>query len=387
MDQVQPGQQVSAEWRYEREMPVDLPQAPESAWAQPPTAPLPIIKPRSAPPAAYTPPKPRAPIEPLHGVPHQVPPAPMPRANPPGVPTAEEFARRRAEAPAEPQAEMGVQAALRRSTFGLISPAPGRREQEFNQDVEAIQRTFGGLRQITVVNPKSGAGKTTAVLMLAMAFGQRRGGSVLAWDTDDAQGTLGRRAQPGSHAPTVRDLLRDLPLLQGPRSQASDLAQYVRAQGEALFDVLASDASADRAPFGEIRDVVSRFYKIVVVDTGNDPRTPSWRDAVDATDQLVVTMAPRNDCAEMAVHMLDYLEQAGRTRAVRQAVTVLSMPQSPREFDVPSVERYFAARTRAVIRVPHDRVIDGAEPIDYHQLSDATRAAWIKVAAMVADGL
>jgi hypothetical protein len=86
--------------------------------------------------------------------------------------------------------------------------------------------------------------------------------------------------------------------------------------------------------------------------------------------------------------MLDYLEQTGRIRAVRQAVTVLSLlPQNQRELDVPAVERYFAARTRAVIRIPYDRVIDTGEPIDYRQLSDATRAAWIKVAAAVADGL
>jgi cellulose biosynthesis protein BcsQ len=400
MDQVQPGQQVSAEWRHEREVPLDLPQAPESAWAQPPTAPLPIVTPRSAPPTAPMIPAPRTPIEPLRGVPHQVPPAPMPRANPPGAPTADEFARR-----AERQTEMGVQAAVRRSTFGLISPAPGRREQEFNADVEAIRRNFGGLRQVTVVNPRGGAGKTVAVLMLAMTLGQWRGGHVLAWDNNETQGTLGLRAQQDFHARTVRDLLRDLHLLQGPRGRVGDLSQYVRAQGEGMFEVLASSESADRAPgaahersgaagemltdvaFGAIRDVVSRFYKVIVVDTGNDVRAPDWQAAVDATDQLVVTLSARNDSAETAARMLDHLEQTGRIRAVRQAVTVLSLPQNQRELDVLGVERHFTARTRAVIRVPYDRVIDTCEPIDYRQLSDATRAAWIKVAAAVADGL
>jgi MinD-like ATPase involved in chromosome partitioning or flagellar assembly len=412
MDQVQPGQQVSAEWRHEREVPLDLPQAPESAWAQPPTAPLPIVTPRSAPPAAPMIPWPRTAIEPLRGVPHQVPPAPMPRANPPGAPTTDESLRR-----AERRAGMGVQAAVRRSTFGLISPAPGRREQEFNADVEAIRRNFGGLRQVTVVNPRGGAGKTVAVLMLAMTFGQWRGGHVLAWDNNETQGTLGLRAQQGFHTRTVRDLLRDLHLFQGPRGRVGDLSQYVRAQGEGMFEVLASDESADRAhgaarehsadravgasregsgevgeiltdvAFGAIRDVVSRFYKVIVVGTGNDVRASNWQAAVDATDQLVVALSARNDSAETAARALDYLEQTGRIRAVRQAVTVLSLPQNQRELDVPGVERHFAARTRAVIRVPYDRVIDTGAPLDYRQLSDATRAAWIKVAATVADGL
>ncbi len=67
-----------------------------------------------------------------------------------------------------------------------------------------------GLRQITVVNPKGGAGKTVATLMLGLAFGQTRGGFVLAWDNNETQGTLGMRAQQDVHGRTVRDLLRDL---------------------------------------------------------------------------------------------------------------------------------------------------------------------------------
>ncbi|WP_245601704.1 chromosome partitioning protein [Hamadaea tsunoensis] len=311
----------------------------------------------------------------------------------PGVPTAEEFARRRAARQPEPEARMGVQAALRRSTFGLVSPGPGKKEREHRHNVELIRRNFGGLRQVTVVNPKGGAGKTVAVLMLAMTFGQRRGGYVLAWDNNETQGTLGMRAQQDFHARTVRDLLRDLHFFTGASGRVGDLSQYVRAQGEGMFEVLASDESATAGEmltdvaFGDIRDVVSRFYKVIVVDTGNNVRAPNWQAAVDATDQLVVTMSARNDSAETAARMLDHLEQTGRTRAVRQAVTVVSMPANQRDLDVDAIERHFAARTREVIRVPFERVIDSGEPIRYARLSDATAAAWVKVAAAVAEGL
>ncbi|MEV6968049.1 chromosome partitioning protein [Hamadaea sp. NPDC051192] len=307
--------------------------------------------------------------------------------------TAEEFSRRRAERRPEPQAERGLRGALRKSTFGLISPPPGRREQEYLADVDFVRRNFGGLRQITVVNPKGGAGKTVAVLMLAMTFGQRRGGYVLAWDNNETQGTLGMRAQQDFHSRTVRDLLRDLHLFQGAQGRVGDLSHYVRGQGEGMFEVLASDESATAGEmltelaFGDIRDVVSRFYKIIVVDTGNNVRAPNWQAAVDATDQLVVTMSARNDSAETAARMLDHLEQTGRVRAVRQAVTVISMPQSLRELDVPSIERHFASRTRAVLRVPYERIVDTGEPIAYTHLSTTTTDAWLKVAAAVAAGL
>jgi len=288
---------------------------------------------------------------------------------------------------------MGVRGAVRRSTLGLVRLGPGRREQEYRHDVEMVRRNFGGLRQVTVVNPKGGAGKTVAVLLTAMTFGQKRGGYVLAWDNNETQGTLGMRAQQDFHVRTVRDLLRDLKLFAGSHGRVGDLSQYVRAQGEGMFDVLASDESATAgemltsAAFAEIRDVVSRFYKLIFVDTGNNVRAANWQAAIDATDQLVVTMSARNDSAETAARMLDHLEQTGRHRLVRQAVTVVSMPPIRKDIDLPPIQRHFAARTRMVLLAPYERLLDSGEPIRYSQLSSATRDAWLKIAAAVAEGL
>ncbi|MGK5522607.1 chromosome partitioning protein [Micromonospora sp. URMC 107] len=305
-------------------------------------------------------------------------------------PTAEDFARRRQVRPADPVATMGVRAVANR--MGLRLP-PGRHEQELRRDIETVRRNFGGLRQVTVVNPKGGAGKTVAILLLAMTFGQKRGGYVLAWDNNETQGTLGMRAQQDFHSRTVRDMLRDLGQFQGAHGRVGDLSQYVRSQGEGMFDVLASDESATggemltAAAFAEIREVVSRFYKLIFVDTGNNVRAQNWQAAMDATDQLVVTMSARNDSAETAARMLDHLEQSGRQRLVRQAVTVVSMPPSRKEIDLPAIQEHFAARTRAVLLAPYERLIDTGEPIRYGGLSAATRDAWLKIAASVAEGL
>jgi MinD-like ATPase involved in chromosome partitioning or flagellar assembly len=309
------------------------------------------------------------------------------------TPTADDFARRRATRPSEPVATMGMRGAITKGTLGLVTLTPGRHEQEYRHDVEMVRRNFGGLRQVTVVNPKGGAGKTVAVLLLAMTFGQKRGGYVLAWDNNETQGTLGMRALQDFHTRTVRDLLRDLDHFRGAQGRVGDLSQYVRAQGEGMFDVLASDESATAGEmlnaysFGEIREVVSRFYKLIMVDTGNNVRAQNWQAAIDATDQLVVTMSGRNDSAETAARMLDHLEQQGRHRLVRQAVTVVSMPPSRRDLDIPAISRHFAARTRTVLLAPYERFIDSGEPIRYPQLSSATRNAWLKIASAVAEGL
>ncbi|MEV4117561.1 chromosome partitioning protein [Micromonospora sp. NPDC049645] len=309
----------------------------------------------------------------------------------PAAPTAEDFARRRQVRPADPVATMGVRAVVNK--MGLLRLSPGRHEQELKRDIEMVRRNFGGLRQVTVVNPKGGAGKTVAILLLAMTFGQKRGGYVLAWDNNETQGTLGMRAQQDFHSRTVRDMLRDLGQFQGAHGRVGDLSQYVRSQGEGMFDVLASDESATggemltAAAFAEIREVVSRFYKLIFVDTGNNVRAQNWQASMDATDQLVVTMSARNDSAETAARMLDHLEQSGRQRLVRQAVTVVSMPPSRKEIDLPAIQEHFAARTRAVLLAPYERLIDSGEPIRYGGLSSATRDAWLKIAAAVAEGL
>jgi MinD-like ATPase involved in chromosome partitioning or flagellar assembly len=365
-----------------------------SPWAEPPhrTEPHP-----PAPPAPTGPIHRPAPQRPDAGPGLGGPTIPVPRVTPPAgdpaVLTADEFARRRAVRPAEPVARTGMRGALSRGSMGLVKLPPGGHEREINLQIDTVRRNFGGLRQVTVVNPKGGAGKTVAVLLLAMTFGQKRGGYVLAWDNNETQGTLGMRAQQDFHSRTVRDLLRDLEHFSGPHGRVGDLSQYVRAQGEGMFDVLASDESATAGEmltagaFADIREVVSRFYKLIMVDTGNNVRAANWQAAIDATDQLVVTMSARNDSAETAARMLDHLEQTGRQRLVRQAVTVVSMPPSRRDIDLPPIQRHFAARTRAVLLAPYERLIDTGEPLRYGLLTSGTREAWLRVASAVAEGL
>ncbi|HEX2144087.1 MAG TPA: chromosome partitioning protein, partial [Glycomyces sp.] len=139
--------------------------------------------------------------------------------------------------------------------------------------------------------------------------------------------------------------------------------------------------------FGDLREAVSRFYKLIVVDTGNNVRAANWQAAIDATDQLVVTMSARNDSAETAARMLDHLEQTGRRDLVRGAVSVVSMPAHRKDVDLPAVQRHFAARTRAVLLAPYEKLLDSGEPIRYDSLSKASSGAWLRIASSVAEGL
>jgi MinD-like ATPase involved in chromosome partitioning or flagellar assembly len=257
----------------------------------------------------------------------------------------------------------------------------------------SVRRAFGGLRQVTVVNPKGGAGKTVATLLLGLTFGQARGGFVLAWDNNETQGTLGMRAQQDVHSRTVRDLLHDLGRFSQGDGRVGELAAYVRTQDEAMFDVLASDEAATAGEmltaraFRDLREVVGRFYKLLLVDTGNNVRAENWQAAVDATDQLLITMSARNDSAETAARLLDHLDQTGRKELVRRAIAVMTMPPHSKEVNPRPIERHFGARCRTVLRVPYDRHLDSGAPVRYGAVSTQSRRAWLRVAAAVADGL
>ena len=188
-----------------------------------------------------------------------------------------------------------------------------------------------------MVNPKGGAGKTVATLdARSLTLGQARNGYVLAWDNNETQGTLGMRAQLGDHKRNVRDLLRDL----GPLPRASSrrdrrtLPPTYAPRTTAMFDVLASDESATAGEMltaQRLPSTARRGDPVLQTDRcghREQRRADNWSAAVDATDQLVITVPGRNDSAETAARMLDHLDQhrPGRARAPR-GVVVTEPPQ------------------------------------------------------------
>jgi MinD-like ATPase involved in chromosome partitioning or flagellar assembly len=259
--------------------------------------------------------------------------------------------------------------------------------------VAAVQRPLDGPRTVVVINPKGGAHKTTATLLLAATFGAYRGRSTLAWDNNETRGTLGWRSQHGDHQRTAVDLLDDLHRFEDPAARVGDLDPYVRPQS-AQFDVLASDedaasaASIDAFAFRALHRTLQRFYRVLVVDTGNNMRASNWQAAIEAADQVVVVSTVREDTSQSAAWALDALRAAGKEDVVRRAVTVLSDPATRRD---PALHQrlhdHFGRLTRVVLDVPYDASLVAGGPLDVDSLSRQTREAWLHVAAAVADGL
>ncbi len=297
--------------------------------------------------------------------------------------------------PAAGPAQLGWQGVVRRMTGGLLRLRPGPTEQAHREAVAAVQRHLDGPRTIVVINPKGGAHKTTGTLLLAAAFGQHRGGYTLAWDNNETRGTLGWRSMPGTHQRTAVDLLQNLDRFsEGGAARVGDLDSYVRSQGSAQFDVLASDedaasaASIDSFAFRALHRTLSRFYRVMIVDTGNNMRASNWQAAIEAADQVVIVSTVREDTAQSAAWAIDALRATGHAEVVRNAVTVLSDPAPQRDSALAArLHEHFGQLTRAVVDVPYDASLVGGSPLLVEHLDRRTREAWLRVAAVVAEGL
>jgi MinD-like ATPase involved in chromosome partitioning or flagellar assembly len=279
-----------------------------------------------------------------------------------------------------------------RRAFGL---GPGRAEMLTRDRIERIARPVSGRKTIMVINTKGGGGKTLVTLMLASYLGRYRSGSVLAWDNNETEGTLGMRAPSQSHHRTVVDLLGALPqIADDPNAGTSELEHWVREQRGLNFDVLASadDDEAMRVvgeqEFEDLHTQLSRFYRMIVVDTGNNRLSPNWLAAASHADLLVFATSLKDDTSVVAAKNLDALVAMGRQDLVRNAVCVISHTSAKGDLGAGVHTReHFEQWVRAVVDIPYDPALAPGLHLDPLKIDKRTDAACLEMAAAVVDGL
>src|SRR5699024_9247485 len=109
-----------------------------------------------------------------------------------------------------------------------------------------------------------------------------------------------------------------------------DMYAYVRGQGAAKFDVLASaetglaGAMISRQNFEATHRLVSRFYPMMIVDTGNNRQSANWMATLDTADLLVIPTTVKADAGAVGLSMLDKLAADGYSELVKSAVVIIS---------------------------------------------------------------
>ncbi|QDE35323.1 ATPase [Microbacterium foliorum] len=292
----------------------------------------------------------------------------------------------------EEPARQGGRGLLNRVGFSL---GPNARERAVRDDEHAVSRHWPGPRTVAVVNGKGGAGKTPATVLLSAVFAQYGGAGVLAWDNNQTRGTLGWRTETGAHDRTLLELLPQTQRLLGAQGQSADLAHFVHHQPQEKYDVLRSKpirlAHENRlrpADVDSIHAIAAKFYRLIIIDSGNDESDPMWLRMIDLADQIVVATTTRDDHAEAGALLLEALEDRDErsARLARESVVVVSQADpkaSPAE--VTDVIAGYQPLAREVVGIPFDReMVDGH--LRLRALAAPTQRSWLSAAAAVARG-
>ncbi|GAA4522034.1 MinD/ParA family ATP-binding protein [Nonomuraea ferruginea] len=339
-----------------------------------------------APPRAEEPP--RQP-EPRHR------PAPVPVFNAPprppatGRPTAESLdpdtlLRGRRNAPSK-----GWRRIVYKASGGWIKPGEPP-EVRRRRALMARARTpvATGHHRVAVLSLKGGVGKTTTTVGLGATLAQIRGDRVIAVDANPDRGTLSDKLKLETSA-TVRDLL----------NEADQVKRYVdirafTSQAPSRLEVLASDRDPSvseafsGADYQAVSQVLENFYSICITDCGTGLLHSAMGGVLGLADQIVLVSSASVDGARAASATLDWLEAHHYENLVRDATVVLCSvrPRSKSAVDINKLEGHFAARCRAVVRVPYDPHLEEGAEIDLDRLQEATRDAYLQLAASIGDG-
>ena len=262
------------------------------------------------------------------------------------------------------------------------------------EDERTVSQHWPGPRTIAVLNGKGGAGKTPTSILLASNFARLGSGSVVAADGNVTRGTLGWRTEQGPHNATILDMVPQTEALMDPSARNGDVAAYTHHQTIDQFDVLRSnplllstEQKLSPKELDGIQQVLTRYYRMIIWDTGNDEGDSLWLRIVSHADQIVVATTTRTDHAEAGRLLLQGLSGRDERSAALAANAVVVISQADREEPpATSLVDGFAGIAREVVTIPYDRAMR-EQWLRSDKLAPATRAAWLHAAAAVARGL
>jgi MinD-like ATPase involved in chromosome partitioning or flagellar assembly len=223
---------------------------------------------------------------------------------------------------------------------------------------------------------------------LGSTLASLRGDRVIAVDANPDRGTLSDKLRLETAA-TVRDLLNERAQIQ----RYADVRAYT-TQAPSRLEVLASDrdptvsVAFSEQDYCTVAQILEFYYSICLADCGTGLLHSAMTGVLRLADQIVLVSSPSVDGARSASATLDWLQAHGHGDLVRNAVVVLSAvrPRGKSAVDTERLEQHFAARCRAVVKVPYDpHLAEGAE-VDLTRLNRVTADAYLMLAAEIGDG-
>jgi MinD-like ATPase involved in chromosome partitioning or flagellar assembly len=288
------------------------------------------------------------------------------------------------QTPRPPQS--GWRLAVYKLSGRLINPGESPSDVRRRELTARLNKPLLGCYKIAMLSLKGGVGKTTVTATLGATFASLRGDRVVAVDANPDRGTLSQKI-PLETSATVRHLLRDAQRVR----RYTDVRAYT-SQGPSRLEVLASEqdpAVSEAFSEEDYRRTIAlleHFYNIVLTDCGTGLMHSAMYGVLGLADQLIIVSSGSIDGARSASATMDWLDAHGHGDLVRNSVAVLnSVHRSSGGVDLDRVAEHFAARCRAVVRVPYDPHLEEGAEVDLDRLAPATRLALLQLGAAVAD--
>ena len=268
----------------------------------------------------------------------------------------------------------------------MINPGESPTDIRRRELTARVNQPLLGCYKIAMLSLKGGVGKTTMTATLGATFASLRGDRVVAVDANPDRGTLSQKI-PLETSATVRNLLRDAQRVR----RYTDVRAYT-SQGPSRLEVLASEQDpAVSEAFSEedyrrTVNLLEHFYNIVLTDCGTGLMHSAMYGVLGVADQLVIVSSGSIDGARSASATMDWLDAHGHGELVANSVVVINFVHRSRGgVDLDRVSEHFAARCRAVVRIPFDAHLEEGAEIDLDRLEPNTRMALLDLAANVAD--
>jgi MinD-like ATPase involved in chromosome partitioning or flagellar assembly len=285
--------------------------------------------------------------------------------------------------------DVGWRRTVYRATGGLIRVGESAASLERRDLIGRVTAPVaGGHHRVAVLSLKGGVGKTTVTVGLGSTLASLRGDRVIAVDGNPDRGTLSDKVRLETTA-TIRDLLNQRAMVR----RYADVRTFT-SQARSRLEILASDRdpgvsvafSAD--DYRAVAGVLEHYYSICITDCGTGLLHSAMAGILELADQIVLVSSPSVDGARSASATLDWLAAHDYGDLVSGGVVVLSAirRKSKSMVDLDRLEQHFAARSRAVVRIPYDPHLEEGAEVELDLLNQATAEAYLTLAALVADG-
>lgn len=275
--------------------------------------------------------------------------------------------------------------------------AAGQQDARLAELLEAVRRPVTTGRRIAVAGVRGGVGTTTVALLLGSVLAGRRDDAVLAVDADPELGSLLWRTCPQEDRPagTIEQEL------QAAHLSSIDQLESLLPRTAAGLWVLPTTTrpESERVPAGaralepqpsappELREELSRFFAVSVLDCGGELVGQRAPDAALATAHAAVVVAAATvDGVRAAQRALrPGGEPIGAAEMPARVVALVSRTPRSEGLRIARARRLLEGADVDVVHLPYDRHLAAGGAVDPSRLAEATLLAATDLAGRVLD--